>query len=136
MKVTFQPVCRNPRWPIAPLVALAIWLGLVAVVEFLGQRSDVNPQTCLFKSVIHIPCPTCGSTRLVMNLLHGQVWQALACNPMMFLLLLGSATWGICRLGLGRAIRLELSRNQRLAAWIVVTCLFVTNWIYVIRCVG
>lgn len=36
---------------------------------------------CLFRQLLHIPCPACGSTRSVMALLNGDWQAALYLNP-------------------------------------------------------
>jgi len=36
---------------------------------------------CLFKWVWGLPCPACGSTRAVIVLLHGRIFEAFTINP-------------------------------------------------------
>lgn len=36
---------------------------------------------CIMKSITHIPCPSCGTTRSVLSLLHGDIKEALFWNP-------------------------------------------------------
>jgi hypothetical protein len=42
---------------------------------------------CVMKSVTHIPCPSCGTTRSVQSLLHGDITGALYWNPIGLLVL-------------------------------------------------
>lgn len=44
---------------------------------------------CMFKQVTTIPCPSCGSTRAVVALIHGNVQQSLALNPLGIILTIG-----------------------------------------------
>ena len=37
---------------------------------------------CLFKKITHLPCPSCGSTRSVAELLHGNITNAILINPL------------------------------------------------------
>ena len=37
---------------------------------------------CLFKNVTGIPCPSCGATRSVLALIHGNFQRAIAVNPL------------------------------------------------------
>lgn len=54
-----------------------LWLSTV----YFHVGGHEGQGVCLFKHVTHIPCPSCGSTRSVLALLHGDVWQALLLNP-------------------------------------------------------
>lgn len=42
---------------------------------------------CLFKQLLHIPCPACGSTRSILVLIGGHPVTALQYNPFGYLLL-------------------------------------------------
>ena len=37
---------------------------------------------CLFKRVTHVPCPSCGTTRALMELLHGNILASVSVNPL------------------------------------------------------
>lgn len=42
-----------------------------------------NPiEVCLIKHVTNMPCPSCGTTRSVMSLSHGNFIEALSINPL------------------------------------------------------
>jgi len=41
---------------------------------------------CLIKQVIHVPCPSCGSTRAVIALMQGDFLSSLLINPLGMLL--------------------------------------------------
>lgn len=47
------------------------------------------PGVCLFKHATTIPCPSCGSTRSVLHILHGDLRGGLYWNPLGFILLVG-----------------------------------------------
>ncbi len=38
--------------------------------------------SCTFKRLTGLPCPTCGSTRSLTHLAHGDIFAALAMNPL------------------------------------------------------
>lgn len=42
---------------------------------------------CLIKHFLHIPCPACGSTRAIIAIIDGHIQEALALNPLGFVLL-------------------------------------------------
>ena len=60
------------------------WLVLVSHLkpEEVGKRYDV----CLIRHFIHVPCPSCGSTRSVLSLMHGDLIGGLYWNPLGFLI--------------------------------------------------
>lgn len=43
---------------------------------------------CILKQTTGIPCPSCGSTRAILSILHGDFLQAFQWNPLGFLLIL------------------------------------------------
>jgi len=57
---------------LALLVLAAAWLPPVLALV---------PE-CVFKGLTGIPCPTCGSTRSVIHLSHGDISAALFMNPL------------------------------------------------------
>lgn len=42
-------------------------------------------QVCFIKNVTHLPCPSCGTTRGVLSLIHGNFGEAFFTNPMSIL---------------------------------------------------
>jgi len=65
-----------------PFRALGLGLGILGFVGlvFFGGRC---PTAWLF----HVPCPSCGSTRSVHGVLHGDLGEALRMNPVALLAL-------------------------------------------------
>jgi len=62
------------------------WLFLNATsAQFQKKEASV----CIMKHVTGIPCPSCGSTRSILAILHGDFSNALHWNPLGFLLLIG-----------------------------------------------
>lgn len=45
------------------------------------QLGSHTPDVCLIKLTTNLPCPSCGSTRSVFSLLHGDILNALYLNP-------------------------------------------------------
>ena len=68
---------------LACLVGYA-WLALVSRLkpEEVGSKYDV----CLIRHFAHIPCPSCGSTRSVLSLMHGDLPGGLYWNPLGFVI--------------------------------------------------
>jgi hypothetical protein len=66
------------------LMAGYIWLFFELATNPGGK--DDTPGVCLFKSVTHVPCPSCGSTRAILALVQGDIGKSLSINPFGFLL--------------------------------------------------
>jgi hypothetical protein len=50
---------------------------------------------CVFKGLTGIPCPTCGSTRSVVHLSHGDILSAFTMNPLTTLCLMSAVLYFI-----------------------------------------
>ena len=74
---------------------LYIFLSVACVIGFLWlsvayfQRSSEvgESSVCLFKQLTNFPCPSCGSTWLVIALLKGDFLEVLRWNPLGLILL-------------------------------------------------
>ena len=83
-----------------------------------------------------IPCPTCGTTRLLEALLFGDILGALAWNPLVFLFLAAVAAWAVLSatgfaLGLP-TFRPVLSPGERLAAGVLAVAGLIGGWAWVV----
>lgn len=72
--------------------------GIVCVLSLTGyawvymnyfylQASDHTITTCMIKSTTGIPCPSCGTTRSVMTIFHGDFAQGFLINPLGYLMI-------------------------------------------------
>jgi hypothetical protein len=69
------------------------WLGFL---YFLGDSVHDEPGVCLFRLFTGIPCPSCGSSRAILSLLHGNLIQSLNWNPfgiVLIVIMLISPLW-------------------------------------------
>ncbi len=94
-------ICRRDR-----LLGIALLggMGLALLVVFLRNPSVEPIGFCFFRAVTGLYCPSCGTTRAMHLLLHGQVVPALRMNmlvpPLLFPLgyiLFSEAVWRITR---------------------------------------
>ncbi len=133
VKVHLERGTRVPRLPVWAAVALGLWLLLVALGILLERRGGPELETCLLYRLTGHPCPTCGSTRVVLGLGLGAWGDAFRFNPLVSLgLLLGAPVLGL-RLITGRSLRVELSsREQKVARGIGLAALL-ANWAWVLR---
>jgi hypothetical protein len=106
--------------------------GLAAAWLRLGLPVPV----CHLRAWTGIPCPGCGSTRLVAALLSGDVTAAAAHNPLVFGGLLAVLLWSVAsaaRLVLGLPPRrLVLSAAERTALRIGAALLLAAGWSYLL----
>ncbi|MDZ7269726.1 MAG: DUF2752 domain-containing protein [candidate division KSB1 bacterium] len=90
---------------------------------------------CLLHRLLHLPCPTCGSTRALLALGRGEIAVALAANPLLGLFALGSPAAAVMLLvaaGAGRDLR-RLWSPQNIASWRrLALAALVLNWIYLL----
>ncbi len=55
-----------------------IWIAWNVVDN---ARKETTVDFCLFKTVTHIPCPSCGTTRAIVLLANGQIKNSIMLNP-------------------------------------------------------
>src|SRR5688572_17565890 len=79
---------RSRLYPMVMLACLLgstyLWIQKSNILPDLSRESD----TCLIKSISGVPCPSCGTTRTVFELLDGHLISSLQWNPMGIIVLL------------------------------------------------
>jgi hypothetical protein len=127
---------RASRWPRIPgwaAVVVGVYLLLVLGLQVVSAlRGAEAPFTCHFRLLTGHPCPTCGTTRMVLALAQGRLAWAWQCNPLMFLLL----TVGLLLLGVRVVFRRRLvwpaaARHRGLLIILGVAALLL-NWLYLL----
>lgn len=136
MRLGIKRVSRRPDWPAWAVGAALGWLALVAAACWFSAHTGHDVRLCLFHRLTGLSCPTCGSTRMTLSLLRGDVQAAVGSNPLVFAAAAVAGALLVMRLVAGRAVRLELSRRQRLVVWLGLLAAFLGNWVYVLICVG
>jgi hypothetical protein len=58
----------------------------IIMLQFIKLSHAHEPDVCLFKYLTDIPCPSCGSSRSVIAILHGDIHEAFYLNPLGFLI--------------------------------------------------
>lgn len=135
MKVELEPRTKDsmlPAWPMVGL-GLIVMAGLGWVISRLPPRW-IPP--CGFHLMTGHPCPTCGFTRMGLDLLKGDLPTAFRMNPFLFLMLavlvfwvvLGAAAWLA-----GRWLRIVLSKREEKWLWLLLILAFLANWWYLWR---
>lgn len=70
---------------LASLVGIG-WLG-IQWRQSLAAPVSAESGVCLFKTVTHIPCPSCGVTRSMVSVLQGDIAASIGWNPLGILVL-------------------------------------------------
>ena len=114
---------------IALLAAVAAWLRVSLTLDWI-------PSLCLFRRMTGIPCPACHATRALFALITGNVGAALASNPLVTLLAMGSALAALAslarRMAGRRPLALEFGPRESVALRVAAVILIAGNWIYLV----
>ncbi len=124
-------------YTLAAAGCLGGWLWVLGSAASAGQGVWGG---CLFKTLLHVPCPSCGATRAVVAVFRGDVAGALCLNPLGLLLAAGLVAlpvWLLADLLRRRAtlyrqfVRVDalLQRRRVFAAF---ACAVLANWAWVI----
>jgi len=126
---------RNQLYGIVMIACVAgyAWL-FYNLTNTLGQTADV----CLFKRMTQLPCPSCGATRAVISIAHGDFITALNLNPIGYIvacIMLLAPLWIVLDLGLKKNTfflffqKLETQLRRPYYA-IPLVLLVLVNWIW------
>jgi hypothetical protein len=119
-----------------PLGAILAGIATLAAIAVGLLRLDSLPFTvCFFKFVTGLPCATCGSTRALGRLFHGDVAGAFAMNPLAAAGLMGLMPWAGADLALmarGKAFGLELGPAAARVARVAAVAAVFVNWAYLV----
>ncbi len=124
-------------YTLAAAGCLCGWLWTVGSVAYAGQGVWKG---CLFKMLLHVPCPSCGATRAVMAVFRGDVTGAFCLNPLGLLLaavLMLLPVWLLadllrCRATLYRLFLRMDTLLQHRRAFVVFACAVLVNWVWIV----
>jgi hypothetical protein len=121
------------RLPLGAILGGIAVLGAAVVGLFHLDRLPLT--VCYLKALTGIPCPTCGSTRAVGCLAHGDLPGAFAMNPLATVALLALLPWALADLALltrGRALDLSVSLRAGRVLRVAVVVAILANWAYLL----
>ena len=113
--------------------------GLAAVALLLArfwpfERFPIA--ACQFRSMTHLPCPGCGSTRAFVRLMHGDLPGGLHFSPLgsaIFLVAVAWIAYTVLRWTvLARPVVIESSAGERRALAWVAGLAVTANWLYLL----
>jgi hypothetical protein len=128
-----RPGPAEPAWG----VIFGAVLIAAAVLAALWLRLGLPRPACAFRTWTGLPCPTCGSARLVQAVLETRFVEALLWNPLVFATLVGLSVWAagavLARvLDLPR-VRVVLGAREQLVARVGLVALVAANWVYLLQ---
>ncbi len=116
------------------------WVGVGLGLLVLGAAGLVAERLparflppCGFHLITGHPCPTCGATRMVLDLLHGRLAASFHSNPLLLLILAALVLWALAGLVArfaGRDLTIELSPREEKWFWLGLLVAFLLNWWY------
>jgi hypothetical protein len=134
VKIQRRPIIPGSRDP------ELIWGSILLLAALLATAwlfSGIATPRCLLHAATGIPCPTCGMTRAIWHLLHGEIGRAFLLNPLMTAALLGAALYvyyaSVVVIGRLPRLRLEaLTKTEANLVRIAAIGLLAANWLYLI----
>lgn len=128
-------IVRVSRWPRPPFWAMAVvvgYLGLVGLSVLISHVRHQNVMLCHVHRLTGYPCPTCGTTRMVMAALAGDPGAAFLYNPFMATVLIAALALLLYRVLFKRKI-VWITKRGDAARWaIVFVVALLANWCYVL----
>lgn len=119
-----------------PLGAILAGIGIVAGAAVALLHLDALPFTvCVFKLTTGLPCLTCGSTRALGRLAHGDLYGAWLMNPLATVGGLSLVPWAAADLLLmtrGRALGVELAPAAARVARVALVAAVLANWAWLV----
>jgi len=117
-----------------------LWLITLAATGLVGLGwlllALPTPQ-CMFHAMTGIPCPTCGGTRCIRDLLAGDFQAAFLWNPLVLTAVFAAVIYGfyaaaVTLLRLPRVRLRGISPAQARFIRIAAAVAFAANWIYLV----
>lgn len=105
-------------------------LIIVAVLILLAYTFGIV--LCPLKRFTGIPCPTCGSTRAMLKVIHGDFASAFALQPLVMMLAIASGPVILATTLFQPVKHLLKMMIRHPLVWFLAALAFVANWIYVI----
>jgi len=123
--------------PASGQIELGIIFGTIAILALIVARvlpvQDILPP-CPFRTVTGIPCPSCGTTRSLVHLAHGDIADSFILNPLFSLAMITALFLFIARsmcLPFSRSsITLTHTHREGTLLRAGMAGLFLANWIY------
>ncbi len=105
---------------------------LAILAAFILLAHALGIVLCPLKRFTGVPCPTCGSTRALVCVLHGDFAHAFVFQPLVMTLVLAAGPVVLAAMLSPRAKRLFQAMLHHPLTWILAGLSIAANWVYVI----
>ena len=125
----------NVRRSLRSAAILAGIATLAAIAVGLLRLDSLPFTVCFFKFATGFPCATCGTTRALGRLFHGDLAGAFGMNPLAAAGAMALLPWAAADLLLmarGKALGVELGPAAARAARVAVVAAVIVNWAYLV----
>lgn len=133
MKLRCEPRMPGDLPVGAMLLAMLLFIPLGAYYIDSGQFAFSQ---CGIKVAFNVPCLTCGATRASLHLLHGDIFQAIAMQPLVIGLYGVIVAWGVGSLWAMANYRTyypDFTWKEGLAFFILAITVVFGNWFYLLN---
>ncbi len=115
-----------------------IYGGIALLVLLIGRFLPVLAlaPACAFRTLPDLPCPTCGSTRSLVHLSHGDIVSAFGMNPLTAACILAAVLYLVYSFltlvcGLPR-ICIALAEKEKDRMRVFAVLILLLNWVYLL----
>lgn len=122
-----------------------IYASLFVIAGWLWLLYNLNTQhgisVCLFNNLTGIPCPTCGTTTAIVQIINGDLTSAFNTNPLSYIIAVGLlvlATWVLKDI-IGQKYSLQKSiarfdKRIKQTPWLLAIILspVILSWIWIL----
>ncbi|BBB32808.1 hypothetical protein TTHT_1291 [Thermotomaculum hydrothermale] len=118
-----------------PLIYFIVFFTAAIGGYIFVKLGLMPPMQCQFKHFTGYPCPTCGTTRLVLSLYNFDLISAFKFNPFMFISGVLFGLWsltGFLPVFFKKKLSIDITKKEKKIILIIVFILFIANWIYLI----
>lgn len=126
---------QRPRGTVPIGAMLMVALFALPLGAWLVEQRHLEFGICGLRAAFDIPCLSCGATRATLALLSGDIFSAIALQPLMMAIYLLIALWGVASLYTfvrDRKLVMDLSKAEDIAFKLSLVVLPLLNWAYLI----
>lgn len=71
------------------IICIAVNIIGIAIIltGYILLKYEYIHTNCITYQIMHLYCPGCGATRMLMHLVNGEIYQAFRYNPLVFILI-------------------------------------------------
>ena len=117
------------------ILAALLWGTLVVAALAISRVTGNDVYTCTFRRMTGYPCATCGGTRAAERLLRGDLFGAIALNPLATAVVIGTPLLLLWWIAVPPPPPPTTPRKRRVPVWaavLMLVAIVAANWAYVL----